>query len=106
MPIPFGKAVDFVFNAGAIPRTYALNSARKHRRLLKSLLKDLMHLGVCIGYPTAHLLLQGLALGPVGEFTWLFVPFLFFHDGIIQATAIHSGRCSCLHPPAGQAHRL
>ena len=51
-----GKAVHFVFYAGAVARAHAFNLAGKHRAAVKAAANDVVGAGVGVGNPARHLL--------------------------------------------------
>ena len=51
-----GKTVDFVFHAGAVARTHALNVAGEHGAAVKAAANNLVRAGIGVGDPARHLL--------------------------------------------------
>ena len=51
-----GKAVDLVFDTGAITRAYAFDFAREHGAAVKAAADDGVRLGVGMRHPARHLL--------------------------------------------------
>ena len=78
-----GKTVDFVFDAGTIPRPQPPQPSIEHRRTVEALAQQIMHLCGCVGDVAWDLLGDGV-VGEVAEAAGVGITGLLRHFGIIQ----------------------
>ena len=109
MAFLIGKAVDFVFHAGAIARAYAFDFAREHGAAVKATADDVVRLLIRVRNPAWHLLRVhgGIAHEAENGHGWTHtthhtVPGLLFALGEINGTSIQTRRRSGFQPTLGE----
>src|SRR5687767_24057 len=107
MSLAFCEPVDFILNTRAVPGAYPIYPASEHRASVKSLFKRVMNFLAGIRDPTTSL--SGRFGGVEKRKTCnVFISMLFFHQAIIQASAVYPWRRTGFKPVAFKAilHKL
>src|SRR5579872_6443439 len=90
-----GKAVQFVFNTGAVPGTNPIYPPRKHRTPVKAGFKYIVNQTICICNPAASLFFWKGNV-QVRKSDRMLISLLFLHFAVIQTSSINSWRSSGL----------
>src|SRR5262245_35303129 len=93
MAIALSKAIDLVFYARTIPWTYAVNSSSEHRASIEAGFQNIMDLLTGIRYPATSLFVCFYFRNvQVRKSDDGFIARLFFHFGIVKASAVNTRR--------------
>ena len=99
VPVFVRKAVNLVFDAGAVSGPKTADAPVEHGRPVEPFAKQVVHLGRSVGDVARELLADGVG-GEVGETARRFVAWLFFHFRVVQGPTVYAGRCAGLHSAA------
>ena len=91
MTVLVAKAVDFIFNARAVARAFSLDTAGKHRAVLKSGAQNVVSLEIRAGDPAAVAVVDR-PRGAVAHRPWIFIARLHLQNVEVNRRRVKTAR--------------